>query len=315
MQRVMLIYNPASGRNSKLRKAAIEEALAILHVAGVEAEAQVTRSAGSAGLQALDAVRSGCDTILACGGDGTVHEILQSLVGTTVALGILPLGTANALAENLGLVSSPAKAIPMLLDATPTGVPVGKISYHDLQGEQKSRYFTVAAGVGADALFMSRLDPALKHRFGYALYVAAAVRVWVAHSFPLFTAVVMQEDFPARAEGVSQLLAVRIRDFGGLLQTMVPGATLHNHKLRLVAFKTRSRMRFLVFLLAIICKRKAYSQTIELMDADFVECSGRDGSSSHVFVEADGELLGTLPARIEMASQFITLLVPAHARP
>ena len=71
-------------------------------------------------------MRRGCDAILACGGDGTVHEVLQRMVGTDAALGVVPLGTANALAANLGLGRSPAKAVRKLLTALPVRVPVGK---------------------------------------------------------------------------------------------------------------------------------------------------------------------------------------------
>ena len=108
MRRVALIYNPASGQHSRGRRAAIDKALAVLREAGVEAEALETLAPGSAGVLAEEAARRGCDTVIACGGDGTVHEVLQSLAGTQVALGVVPLGTANALAANLGLQTSPA---------------------------------------------------------------------------------------------------------------------------------------------------------------------------------------------------------------
>ncbi|HEY1904093.1 MAG TPA: diacylglycerol kinase family protein [Terracidiphilus sp.] len=316
MRRVALIYNPASGQRSRLRTAVIEDVLAVLRGAGIEAEALETYAPGSAGTQAQEAVRRGCDTILACGGDGTVHEILQCLVGTPVALGVVPLGTANALAANLGLGSSPAKAIRMLLTSTPVRVSVGHIFYRDAQGASRSRYFTVAAGVGADALFMSRLDPHLKRRFGYALYLAVALRVWATHSFPLFNAAFVAHDsHSAREEAVSQLLAVRIRDFGGILHNLVPGATLRHNRLRLVAFKTRSRLHYLGFIFAILFRRNGFSQKIELLDATAVECRVPDGSSASVFVEADGELLGALPVRIEIVPESLTLLIPSHARP
>ena len=164
MHNVALIYNPASGQHSIGRHAAVDKALAVLRAAGVQVEALETLAPGSAGALAKEAVRRGCDTILACGGDGTVHEVLQSLVGTNVALGVVPLGTANALAANLGLHSSPAKAVRKLLTAEPVRFSVGQISYSDSAGATRSRYFTVAAGVGADALFLSRLDPSLKRR-------------------------------------------------------------------------------------------------------------------------------------------------------
>ena len=316
MRRVALIYNPASGQHSIGRRAAVDKALAVLRAAGVEAEALETTAPGSAGELAKDAMWRGCDTILACGGDGTVHEVLQSLVGTTVHLGVVPLGTANALAANLGLQTTPAKAVRKLLTAEPVRFSVGQISYSDGAGITRSRYFTVAAGVGADALFLSRLDPSLKRRLGYVLYLIEAFRVWATHDFPLFEAAfVEREGGLPRMEEISELLAVRIRDFGGVLNHMVPGATLHKNGLRLVAFKTRSRFRYFTFLISVVFGRQKFSGDIELLDAVSVECRPRKGSSTRVYAEADGELLGGLPVRLEIVPDAVTILVPPGARP
>ncbi len=316
MRRVALIYNPASGQHSIGRRKAVEKALAVLRTAGVEVEALETFAPGSASVLAEEATRRGCDTILACGGDGTVHEVLQSLVGTNVALGVVPLGTANALAANLGLQTSPAKAVRKLLTAKPVRFSVGQISYRDESGTTRSRYFTVAAGVGADALFLSRLDPSLKRRLGYVLYVIEAFRVWATHDFPLFEAAfVERESARPRVEEISELLAVRIRDFGGVLNHMVPGATLHKNGLRLVAFKTRSRFRYFTFLIGVLLGHQKFSGDIELLDAVSVECRPRNGSLTRVYAEADGELLGDLPVRLEIVPDAVTLLIPPNARP
>jgi YegS/Rv2252/BmrU family lipid kinase len=316
MHRVALIYNPASGQHSAKRRAAIDKALAVLRDAGVEVEALETLAPGSAEALASEAVHRGCDTILACGGDGTVHEVLQSLVGTTVALGVVPLGTANALAANLGLRSSPSKTVRNLLSANPVRVSVGQIFYRDAAGAEQSRYFTVAAGVGADALFLTRLDPTLKRRFGYLLYMVEGFRVWATYSFPLFqTVFVERASAQPRVEEVSQLLAVRIRDFGGVLHNLAPGATLHKNGLRLVAFKTRSRLRYFRYVMAAIFGHPRSTRQIELLDAVSVECRPFNGSSARVYAEADGEPLGGLPVRIEIASQTVTLLIPPNARP
>jgi diacylglycerol kinase family enzyme len=316
MQRVALIYNPASGQHSKGRRAAIDEALAVLREAGVEVEALETLAPGSAGILAAEAVRGGCDAVFACGGDGTVHEVLQSLVGTRVALGVVPSGTANALAANLGLQTTPAKAVRKLLTAEPVRLSVGHISYSDGAGATHTRYFTVAAGVGADALFLSRLDPSLKRRLGYLLYVIEAFRVWATHDFPLFEAAFVEhESAQPRVEEISELLAVRIRDFGGVLNHMVPGATLHKNDLCLVAFKTRSRFRYFSFLISVVLGRQKFTGDIELLDAVSVECRPRNGSLTRVFAEADGELLGDLPVRLEIVPDAVTLLIPPDARP
>jgi len=316
MRRVALIYNPASGQHSMGRRATIEEALVILREAGVEAEALETSAPGSAGVLAEEAMRRGCDAILACGGDGTVHEVLQSMVGTDVALGVVPLGTANALAANLGLRSSPVKVVRKLLTAEKVRVSVGQISYREAAGATLSRYFTVTAGVGADALFLSRLDPNLKRRFGYLLYLVEGFRVWATHSFPFFEASFVEGSrAQPRVEQISQLLAVRIRDFGGVLHNFAPGATLHNNSLRLIAFKTRSRRSYFNFLMAAMVGQQKFTSEIELLDAVSVECRPSNGSLTRVFAEADGELLGRLPVRIEIVPDAVTLLIPPGARP
>jgi diacylglycerol kinase family enzyme len=316
MRRAALIYNPASGQDSPRRKAVIEGALSVLRRAGVEANALETNAPGSAGKLALEAVCNGCDTIIACGGDGTVHEIMQCLVGTQVALGVVPLGTANALAADLGLGTSPLRAVEILLTAEPVQVPVGQILFRDKSGAEDYRYFTVAAGVGADALCISMLDAGLKRRFGYALYMVQMLKVWATHSFPLFETVVAPSDGgAARTIEVSQILAVRIRDFGGLLHNLAPGASIRKPSLRLLAFKTRSRMDYLRFVMASLFRRQTFVRQIELLDVLSVECRARHLSAAEVLVEADGELLGGLPVRMEIASKQLTLLLPAGSQP
>jgi diacylglycerol kinase family enzyme len=113
-----------------------------------------------------------------------------------------------------------------------------------------------------------------------------------------------------RVEEVSQLLAVRISNFGGVLNNLAPGAALGNSHLRVIAFKTRSRLRYMRFLLAVLFGRHTFSNTVELVKAVSVECSDLEGSTARLLVEADGELLGTLPVRIEVVQQALTLLIP-----
>lgn len=316
MRRVALIYNPASGQYSARRKSAIQDALAVFRDAGVTAEALETGGPGSATVLAQQAVSEGCDAILACGGDGTVHEIAQILVGTEVALGVVPLGTANALAASLGLTASPAKVARKLLEAAPARISVGRIHFLDSAGEPGSRYFVVAAGIGGDALLMARLEPRLKRRLGYVLYLIEAFRIWATSSFPLFEAVLPPNGHGGgRVVDVSQLLAVRVRSFGGVLRTLAPGASLHNGSLSLLAFKTQSRLRYCSFLLAAIAGRQTFKGAVELLETPSIECRRHNGSREVLFVEADGEVLGSLPVRLEVVPHSLTLLIPEGAQP
>ena len=102
MRKAALLYNPDSGGRGR-RQHELESALALLRGAGVEADLVPTQSQDHAGDETRRAIASGCDTIFACGGDGTIHNIVQVLATTPVALAILPMGTANALAHDIGL--------------------------------------------------------------------------------------------------------------------------------------------------------------------------------------------------------------------
>lgn len=316
MRRVAVIYNPASGQSSNRRAGEMRRVLEILSETGMEVHSMETDGPGGAARRADDAIQLGCDAVLACGGDGTVHEVLQRVAGSGTALGVIPMGTANALAQDLGLGRSPVGALKKLLNAAPTQIPVGLVHYMDSSGQRQCRYFTVAAGVGADALLMLRLDAGLKRRLGYILYLLEATRIWVTNPFPLFR-VALRESGRAgeRVEDVSQILAVRVRSFGGALGQLAPGAALQNGTLRLLAFKTRSRFRYLRFLLAVLVGRQTFSEKIELLDLVSVECHARNGSPAPVYVEADGEVLGTLPASMAIAPETLCLLVPPGARP
>jgi YegS/Rv2252/BmrU family lipid kinase len=311
MRRVALIYNPASGQRPERRAAVIAEVVSVLRGAGVEVKVIATQSPTSAGMQAHAAMEEGYDTILVCGGDGTVHESLQELVGGSAALGVIPMGTANALAADLGLPGSPIRAVKMLLTAKPVRVSVGRIFYQESEGKIRSRYFMVAAGVGADALFMGRLDPKLKQRFGYALYVVEAFRLWLTHKYPAFAACFKEygNETP-RVEVASQILAVRIRNFGGALHHLAPGAAITNPKLHVIAVTTRSRMRYLRFMIAVLFGRHRYVAPIQLVECESVECFGLEGGTEQLFVEADGEWLGTLPVRMEVVPDALTVLMP-----
>ena len=110
MRKAVLLYNPLSGRRHVRRVADVEAAMAVLRQAGVEATLEPTRGQADAPEQARHAIADGCDTIFACGGDGTVHDVLQGMVGSDAALGIIPLGTANALAHDLRLPLSAVAA-------------------------------------------------------------------------------------------------------------------------------------------------------------------------------------------------------------
>jgi YegS/Rv2252/BmrU family lipid kinase len=308
MRKAALLYNPLFGRRPRHRLADVNAVLAVLRDAGIEASAEPTRAAADAAEQARQAIFQGCDTVFVCGGDGTIHDVLQGLVGSQAALGIIPLGTANALAHDLRLPLSPVSAAQAAVGARPRRIAVGRVEYQDFSGVHCSRYFAVAAGIGVDAHLFYELNPLIKRRLGMAAYYAKATRLWLTHKMELFAV----ETPPTNQQvEVTQLLAVRIRNFGGVLRELAPGASLERDDLRLVLFHTSSRLAYLRYILRGLLARPWEISGIELLHSHRITCRPLlNSSKSRIFVEADGELLGTLPAEISVVPDAITLLAP-----
>ncbi len=316
MRKAILLYNPVSGGRRKRRLQDVDAALAVLRAAGVEVWAEATRATANTPEQTARAIAEGCDTVFACGGDGTVHDVLQGLAGTQAALGIIPLGTANALAHDLRLPLSPVEAARASLTAKPRRIAVGRVVYRDFSGNSGSRYFTVAAGVGVDAHLLYKLNPLAKTRIGMSAYYLKAVRLWLTHKMENFVVEIPEERAQqTRRADVTQLLAVRIRDFGGVLRELAPGASLERNDLRLVMCRTRSRIAYLRYVVRGLIGARWKIGGIDLVHSCRVNCYSLNSCAnptphSRIFVEADGELLGTLPAEISVVPDAVTLLAP-----
>jgi len=242
-----------------------------------------------------------------------VHDVLQGLVGSSVALGIIPMGTANALAHDLGLPLSAVAAARASLSAKPRRIAVGRVEYVDFEGNPGSRFFTVAAGIGVDAHLFYKLNPLVKGHWGMAAYYAKATRLWLTHPMEKFAVELGHAEVGKKKQTeVSQLLAVRIRNFGGVLRELAPGASLDRDDLRLVLFRTRSRLAYLRYIVRGLVGAEWQIGGIELVHGAKLESRplANSASAERVFVEADGELLGTLPAEISIVPDAVTLLVP-----
>ena len=312
MRKAILLHNPFSGRLRSRRAADVGAALAVLRSGGVEAFDEPTRAAGAAAQQVKEAIADGCDTVFACGGDGTVHDVLQGLVGTEAALGVIPLGTANALAHDLDLPLNAEGAARAALTSGPRRIAVGKLGYHDWAGKPKSCYFTVAAGIGVDAHLFYKLNATAKLHLGMGAYYARATQLWLTHRMQNF-GVHIADNGQSRQAEVSQVLAVRIRYFGGMLRELAPGASLDRPDLRLVLFHTRSRLAYLHYIARGLFGARWKVPGIELVHSSAIAChrvTPDSSKSSRIFVEADGELLGTLPAEMSVLPNALTILWP-----
>ena len=147
---------------------------------GVQPEFEGTQYPGHATVLARQAAAEGFDAVVAVGGDGTVNEVVNGLAGTETALGIIPAGTANLFAAELGIPSDIQAACAVV------GQDVRKII--DL-GFIDGRYFTMMAGIGFDAHVVRLVDRRLKGQWGAFSYLIVALRELVRYSFPRIEAI------------------------------------------------------------------------------------------------------------------------------
>ena len=314
MRKAALLYNPDSG-GSQQRLSELESALAVLRKGGVDADLVPSDSPQHAIEETRRAIDSGCDTIFACGGDGTIHNIAQAVAHSNVALAILPLGTANALAHDLKLPLKVVAAAEASLHAVPRRIALGRVTYSDLKGNPGARYFLIAAGVGVDAHLFYKLHSGTKQRMGMAAYYAKAWNLWFTYAMTRFEVEYIGAglDVPRHAE-VTELLAVRIRNFGGVVQELAPGASLDRDDMRLVLSRTASRLAYLAYVTRGLLRLRWAVPGIDLAHSTRASCSYPQPSSASperkIYVEADGELLGMLPAEITVVPNALTLLAP-----
>ncbi len=314
MRKAALLYNPESG-GSKQRKRDLDRALAILQNGGVEAELLPTESRRHAGDQARQAIADGCDTIFACGGDGTIHNVVQILAGTQVALAVLPMGTANALAHDLGVPLDIPKAAEAALQGRLRRVALGRLACKNLESQPDTRYFVITAGMGVDAHLFYKLHSGTKQRLGMVAYYVKAWHMWFSYPMTRFCVNYLETGGQVeKTANVTELLAVRIRHFGGVIRELAPGASLDRNDMRLIFCHTARRIDYLAYVTRSLLGAAWKIRGIELASCTKATCDYIDGSVSgrrqNIYVEADGELVGKLPAEVSVVPDALTILAP-----
>lgn len=164
MTPAVVIINPLSGRGRPLSEVHAHSDLArrVLAAHGIEARVRPTTAAGDARLFAREAVADGCRLVVAWGGDGTVNEAAGSLMRSGTALAIVPAGSGNGLARDLGVPASPVRALEIAAAGATMVIDAGQVN--------DCLFFNIA-GVGVDAVVAARFAERGLRRRGLAAYV------------------------------------------------------------------------------------------------------------------------------------------------
>jgi diacylglycerol kinase (ATP) len=210
---MVIIFNPVAGRR---RAHLLWRVLDVLAANGVRLDLAETQRAGHAETLAREAVQRGEKMVVAAGGDGTIAEVANGLIGSGVRLGVIPLGTANVLAHELGLPFAPKSVAAALAFGRTRTLWPGQST-----GADGQRMFVQMLGVGFDAHVVHALPFGLKKAFGKGAYVLTSMRELVRYKFPVIRMRIDEQETQAASVIIS-----KGRLYGGsflLASDAVPG--------------------------------------------------------------------------------------------
>jgi YegS/Rv2252/BmrU family lipid kinase len=264
-------------------------------VGGFVVEPCPTKGPGDATALARRAVAQGAEVAFALGGDGTLRETAAGLLGSDVALGALPAGTANVLALALGIPRNALAAAKALAGGGRRTIDVG------LVGEEP---FLMMASCGLDSEVMAHQSPWWKKRFGRAAFGTTMLKQWWTYDYPEV------EVRHAAASVKGTFVAVcNAPYFGGRFQ-MVPEAEMNDGRLDAVVFRGRGRLATLGFTLGVALGRHLRRPDVEAMRVEEVTIDAPPG----VRLQIDGDVLAAAPPfTIRMSENRLSVLLPAES--
>ena len=165
-----------------------------------------------------------------------------------------------------------------------------------------------------DAHLFYNLNRLIKDRMGMLAYYSKATHLWLSHRMRYFEAEFFSVGgAPLCEKRLSEMLAVRINYFGGVLRELAPGASLARNDMRLVLCRTSNRAMYLAYVFRGILGMSSGVPGIVLAYADQVTCRNVPGEKPEkIYVEADGELLGRLPMTLSMVPDALSVLAPTN---
>src|SRR5262245_7385529 len=173
-ERAALIFNPAARGMQAQGGRRVEQVLSVLAAEGLKVQATPTAGPGDATRLARDAVTSHCDVLIACGGDGTINEVIGGMAGSDVPLLVIPGGTSNVLARELGLPRELSACVALLRKGVIRRVSLGRA------GE---RFFILMAGIGVDAGVVAASSSRLKRYAGEGAFWLAGFQQLARYHF------------------------------------------------------------------------------------------------------------------------------------
>ncbi|HEX6046919.1 MAG TPA: diacylglycerol kinase family protein [Pyrinomonadaceae bacterium] len=292
----ILISNPKTGRYASSRLRPIQETVSQLKSLGIDVQLKLTGGPGDATELAARASRNGSSDVFVAGGDGTINEAIQGIAGTKARLAIIPRGTGNVLARELGLPLNEEEATVIAARGKSRRIHLG-LAIDEVSGVK--RHFALMAGIGLDASIVRRVQPSLKKRIGRGAFWVSGLShlaTWDPHPFTL--------EIDGREYTATFAAIGNAPRYGGDL-AITPGARIDKPEFEVCIIETSSRLRYL----RLLSHAMREGMPRDKPEVRFVK-TNRVVAHGNAHVQIDGELIGRLPMRFEVSPDFLEVIVP-----
>lgn len=287
-RRILAVFNPAAGRK---RRARFDAVVAAARVLGCTVAIIETTARGHAERIAREVDTAAFDVIAAAGGDGTINEIANGLIGKDIALGIIPLGTANVVADEIGLKRMPEAVARALAQGPMKDIRLGRAN---------GRRFIMMAGVGFDANVVAGVSLALKKKIGPLAYVWQAARQAWQETFTRLDA-----NIDGRPAHPVSLVICNGKRYGGPF-VAAPEASLNDDCLHVVLMNGRGWFSLLRYGVGLVVGALHVWRDVDLEVGREITVAGPAGRP----VQADGDIIAHLPLHVEIDPEPVRLIYP-----
>lgn len=299
-RRACLIHNPKAGPLTG--KADWDRFVAPLRADGWELAIMPTRRAGDGEAIARMALADGAEAILVAGGDGSLNEVLPVLVGTDVPLGILPVGTANVLARELGVGTDLNRALEILRGGHARRIDVGRL----MRPGEPDRFFCAMTGIGFDAVSMMGEDlGVLKERLGRGAFALTAMRTSLHHRPSRLT---LEVDGRRQRKLVYMMIVANTAFYGVDFLKVTPEASISDGELDVAILRSRSFLEAWRDFFGIAIGRVRNLPTYETLRCKRLTVR----SGKPVPFQVDGDLVGTTPVTLEVVPSGLKVFAPEN---
>jgi YegS/Rv2252/BmrU family lipid kinase len=306
LQNALLIHNPNAGNGGTARRRTLDAARHIFAAGGIQSDLAETTGPGHATEIASQAAAENRQLVIACGGDGTLNEIVNGLAahqnGHRVPLALLPGGTANILAKELDLPWDIPSAAEKLVRGTVKEIALGLAT--PLEQPEKKKYFLSVGGAGPDGMIVYSIDLGLKARVGILAYWWEGAREVFRYKFPHFRVVSGDQKINA-----SLAIVGRTQNYGGPFKITTEANLFEDH-FEILTLSTQSGLRYLSYLPSLWFEKLRGTEGVEFFKTDSLICEPLD--KNPIYAQIDGEPLARLPVQFKIVPRALKLLVPRH---